>query len=366
MSYETDIFRETDMEAIVKLHRKLMPRKKGLNERYLRWKYYENPYIRDPLIIVIRHEGEAVAITGLMGMAWGMTSEQAAQVIPQPDDLFVHPDHRRNGLVGMLYARVRSISIDMEFPALIVLSGGGNSNPIAVAKGWTPVRELDRVYLIRGDRPAPIQNRVPGFRFIASKGKGLAKRLGYSSVAPPSDRTVDAEVSEVAHVNSRISVSAVGDVVAMSALASKVNSHNSDRSADFLRWRFANPDRQYRFVYWGDDRLRGYMIVGWAAEDYGHVRIVDHCSENLDIFTDLLAAVTRIPHGDIELMSSTLPEREAAAAFELGFRPDPDHNFRARRFLATPIGNDEAYGAQPPILAAASSWRVDLIDTLQG
>jgi len=363
VSYETDILRESDMDAVVKLHRKLMPRKRGLNERYLRWKYYENPYIGDPLIVVIRYEGEVVAITGLMGMGWSTSPGQTARIVPQPDDLFVHPAHRRKGLVGMLYARVRSLSAEMGFPALVVLSGGGNSNPIAIAKGWTLIRELDRVYLMRGDRPAPIRNRIPGLGFVASKGKGLAKRLGYSTIAPPSDRLLDSEMSEVASTNPRISVSTVGNVEAMSALASAVNSHASDRSVEFLRWRFANPDRQYRFVYWDDDRLRGYMIVGWAAEDHGHVRIVDHCSEDLDIFIDLLAAVIRIQHGTIELMFSTLPEREAAAAYELGFRPDDDRTFRMRRFLATRI---EAGGTESPILTAASSWRVDLIDTLHG
>jgi len=246
---------------------------------------------------------------------------------------------------------------------MINMSSGGASQAISLKRGWVEVRELERAYLIRGDRASPVSARPPAPGPFRAKARGLARRFGYLMAAPPSDQVVDVLVASIPGNNPHVSVSPEADVDAMSSLAATVGSHASDRSAEFLRWRVGNPDRTYRFVYWRDTHLRGYMIVGWSGEHPQRAMVIDHSCEDESVFAELLEAVARIPRGDIELMASTLPERDRNAAHRLGFQPDPEHAFSKRRFFLWPLAPNTEGAA---LRAAASSWRVDLIDTMQG
>jgi len=366
VDYSVETFRDSDLSAAASLHAYLQPRERGANERYLRWKYFENPFIRKPLITVVRYGSEIVAMEGLMGMAWSGGSGEDSEVLPQFDDLIVHPDHRRRGLTTLLFQRSRETSLDQGYRAMISMSGGDVSQSIALTRGWVEVRELKVIYLVRGDRAESIDRRVPRLRPVASQAKSLARRFGYPKLAPPPDRFVDAAMEPILGPNPHVTVSAEADVEAMSALAVTVGRHASVRSADFLRWRLGNPDRNYRFVYWRDTHLRGYLIVGWKPEDRHRAMIIDHCCEDASVFTELLHAVTRIRRCDIELMASTLPHQEADVAHRLGFRRDPECTFGKRRFLLWPLVKNEPQSTDSPILSVAPSWRVDLIDTLQG
>jgi len=366
MEYSLEAFEDDDPSAAVSLHKFLQPRGRGANEQYLRWKYFENPFIENPLITVVRYGGEIVAMTGLMGMSWHAFPGRESTIVPQIDDLIIHPDHRRKGLTALMFRGVIGASLSQGYPAMISLSGGAVSNALASTKGWTEIRELERVYLVRSTPEISLSERIPGARRVKSKAMGIARRFGYWMVAPPPARFVDAAIEPIPGNDSRISVSANADLPAMSALAATTNRHASARSVDAFRWRLGNPDRTYRFVYWRDTRLRGYMILGWTGENRQRAMIIDYCCETDSVFAEMLNAVARIRSDVVELMSSTLPQEHADVAYRLGFRPDHEHIFGKRQFFAYPLEKSGPGPDDSSFVALARTWRVDLMDTLQG
>ena len=63
------------------------------------------------------------------------------------------------------------------------------------------------------------------------------------------------------------------------------------RDETFFAWRFGNPLRNYRFLYAGRERLRGYIVLQqWWGASGDRVNIVDWEGESDQIRAELLSA----------------------------------------------------------------------------
>ena len=68
------------------------------------------------------------------------------------------------------------------------------------------------------------------------------------------------------------------------------------RDADYLAWRFGNPLHDYRFLFWDDGGLQGYLVLQRYVSDRadrGCVNIVDWEASSEAIRTGLLTAALR-------------------------------------------------------------------------
>lgn len=103
--------------------------------------------------------------------------------------------------------------------------------------------------------------------------------------------------------------------------------HVKDKT--YFSWRFYNPLRCYRFLFWEDNRLEGYLVLqknmsGFA--DRRILRIVDWEASSRTVFADLLQAALKIgKFSEIEAWTATLPsemrsllEREGFKTYEQG------------------------------------------------
>jgi len=83
---------------VVELARHLWSPDPRLNERYLDWKYHQNPYIRDPLIYLAFVGDELVGMRGAFGSLWEVGNPAEFFALPYADDLVIDPAFRRQGL----------------------------------------------------------------------------------------------------------------------------------------------------------------------------------------------------------------------------------------------------------------------------
>ena len=68
------------------------------------------------------------------------------------------------------------------------------------------------------------------------------------------------------------------------------------RNAEYFAWRFRNPLHEYRFLFWDDDGLRGYLVMQRYLSEYVDnwlVNIVDWEASDDRIRRHLLEAVRR-------------------------------------------------------------------------
>jgi len=96
--------------------------------------------------------------------------------------------------------------------------------------------------------------------------------------------------------------------------------HTRDRG--YFGWRFQNPLSLYRFLFWEDARLEGYLVLQSPvrAVDRAWVNIVDWEATDSQVRADLLqAAIGWGGFGDLVIWSATLPHEAKQTLRDFGF-----------------------------------------------
>jgi GNAT superfamily N-acetyltransferase len=370
MDYTVTEYRDEDRGQVTRLHAQLINKGWRRSQSYLRWKYEENPFITQPLLFVVRYGKQVVGLRGLVGTSWQLGPKQGAIVLPHADDLIIHPDHRNRGLFLLLNDATATAAKDRGFGVMVSLSGGDVTQKISLLAGWKALGELQRLYL--GPAQQPSGQRDPGRSVLTRMDyrlKALARGLGFSPGAHLQNRRADRVFQRiVASTNDRITGSREADPPAMSALAESAEpqKYRGTRTETFLRWRLGNPDRTYRFLYWHDSRLRGYLVLSLSGTAGSPVMVADYAVEHPEILSDLFDGLKKSNTTEYSLMGSTLPEDHLTCAEAAGFVPDPTFlKDQRRRFLYFPL-NPSA--VPEPFSKETESdpalWRVSLLDTM--
>ena len=127
-------------------------------------------------------------------------------------------------------------------------------------------------------------------------------------------------------LNGRICVEQTPRPGAMAALVAHLGSDGRLRHARgeaFFAWRFADPFRTFRFLYWDDGALQGYLILSAHLPASGRrdIEIVDWEATNAEVKDALLRAAIGWGRFDtLTIWSATLAEETRAMLRDAGFR----------------------------------------------
>ena len=97
------------------------------------------------------------------------------------------------------------------------------------------------------------------------------------------------------------------------------------RDREYLGWRFANPLSDFRFLYWGDTRIDGYLVLARRASDLGafdRVYVADLEGADESVRAGLLrAAIERGRFPVLAVWSGTLGDKALQTLSGQGFVP---------------------------------------------
>lgn len=261
---------------LVQLQTHLWSGELALNDAYFRWKYEENPYLREPLVHLALCDGQVVGMRGMCGSLWQVGAPPETFVAPYADDLVVAPEHRNQGLFTRIMRTAldelagRGLDYVFNLSASRVTSLGSLATGWKSAGGVGPVcRRSQRDVVRRGVRTALARTRrfvsTPLFAPVDRRGlfarldRAAARLRKYGGVSLSRDARPEA----------------MANLVARLPLDGRIR---HVRDATYFAWRFRNPLREYRFLYAGDDRLDGYMILQCRRGGHGsslRVSVVD-------------------------------------------------------------------------------------------
>ncbi len=358
MEYTVTEALDDDLDEIAVLQAALINTAPRQSRRYLEWKYGQNPFISTPLLFVVRHSDQIVAVRGLYGTRWNLGPERETTVLPHADDLLIREEHRNRGLFLLLHRAMVRSAREKGFEAILSLTGLETTQELSLACGYRELEDLDAV-----QRPATSDASM------LRRGEGRVLRKlrtrGFFSSAFGRGATVNGVCRQMIATarNPRIDVSSSADLAAMSTLAAAPVSDRigADRSEDFLRWRLANPDHIYRFLEWRDSALRGYLVLSWDVMRPGRVTVADVVAENDTVFAELLAALVAVPDIDYAMMSTTLGSTRLQIAKRAGFTVDrAGSTDQRRRFLYFPVTSDSLV----PDESMERPWRVSELDLM--
>jgi GNAT superfamily N-acetyltransferase len=351
---------------VARLQRLLWSSDAATNLRYLEWKYHQNPYVQPPLIYLARAAGQVVGMRGFMGSRWRVGSETV--MLPIAGDLVIEPAHRDRGALSLLMGAALEDLAEQGYPYVINLSAQTVTLIASLAAGWRSVGSPGILSRAAGAAGAvrSLLPKVGPLRPINQKLAKLGRLLGAPSLRRPFAR-LDRTARRRPH--SRISLKDAprpGEMAELAGRSPDPRSIRHVRDEAFFAWRFRNPRAAYRFLFWEDDSLRGYLVlaVGLAYEAdhfYPKVRLVDCEATDADIESELLeAAMTWGRFGLIETWAAGLSAHAMASLERRGFRlanPPPSMRDPGVNLLVRPTRSSTA--AADWVLGGASLLDLD-------
>ncbi|TAK51504.1 MAG: hypothetical protein EPO25_16235 [Gammaproteobacteria bacterium] len=306
-----------------------------LNEAYLEWKHLWNPYTREPLIYLAVARGQVVGMRGFFGARWFVGTPPRPVLLPCAGDLIIAQEHRNRGLVAEIMKFALADLALRGFDYTISLSAGSVTLLSQIATGWRSIGSL-RVL----ERAAASPARTSALRVMANRWPlvaGLYRQLRDTAKAKdprnrksPSPRQFECLDQMNARLGRRlngcITIEPRARPQEMAELVARLVSDTRIRHVqdeEYFEWRFRNPLSHYRFLFWCEPRLEGFLVlrasvVPWRSE----VGIIAWQASSAEVRSALICAAVRLMgRRTLRVWSATLadPEREALVAE--GFRP---------------------------------------------
>lgn len=295
------------------LHQLLAGRTDEVLDRYLTWKFEENPWIRQPLIALVFAGSDLVGMRALMGTRW---SDGAGlnMTLPAAEDLVIDSRHRQRGLFLTIDKALSRMARDQGFASIISCSARNETTQaLQSATGWQHLDTLHATIRSPSQPPGPIGSSELVRRIIGRLARLTQRRPRVESLV--SSRSWPGELALVTEP----------DAEAMAALAQRpAHDLQPRRDAEFYRWRLANPDRHYEYLEWRDTELRGFLVLSRLAPPSRQVRVVDSGAESHEVLGEMIGAVTAAPRLSLAMATHRLP----AQSQQLGFSERPQEFVR--------------------------------------
>jgi GNAT superfamily N-acetyltransferase len=360
-NYEVVPYRPELLEPMVRLYTQVFTRSPQECRDYLDWKYWRNPYLDEPLLFLARDDsGAVVGMRGFYGTCWQFAGQRV--VIPCADDFAIAAAERNKGLMTAIMRTALDSLVRRGFGYTMNASGSELTVLQSLAMGWKslgpmePVARMTRLerarrVIVRAARRASLWRFVPTSMTYPSGSFAELDRRGGEARARAGNVVVESSPRP-------------------EAMAQLVRSNADDRrirhvrDADFFRWRFGNPTREYRFLYYErDGALEGFVALAGYRRSNLQFNIVDVEARDDAVLAELLESACawgRFPAIGAWLTSHSPAARRLLTRY--GFVPI-DRGLRARGMpcvLLKKIGPDENSAID------RAAWDIRLIDSMQG
>ncbi|WP_254525247.1 GNAT family N-acetyltransferase [Natrinema caseinilyticum] len=227
---------------------------------WFRWKFRENPYVDHVPIIVATADGDPIGFRSFF--AQEMSLGGIVRTAFQPCDTMVHPDHRERGV----FARLNERAIERYTagpPSFFFNFPNENSLPGNLASGWQEIGTVPAYY--RPQNPVDaLEERIVEPPAAATDGR--TDEAGPITDARPTDHgrpsnglaeVLEGTITRAHRAGDRLFVdfddergveyygTPPTETLATIYRRSIPDGIHTNRTADFYRWRFANPAHSY-------------------------------------------------------------------------------------------------------------------------
>jgi hypothetical protein len=263
------------------------------NRQYLAWKYRDNSI--GARLWVARDGGEVIGLRGAVGLRWQKGATRLLSL--SPTDAMVRPDRRRQGLFAAMIDAMVAATADVPLVSLSsqIVSSAGDQE-----RGWRVVGSWRLAHRLLPHRREP------------SLATPFAVLDGHAGATLPGPIVIERRPR----------------AAQMAALVARLSAREGRRARlgllrdrRFYRWRYANPLAHYRFVFLGDQRLRGFAVLQLPHRStQARANVVEWEGETpLDKALVLEAAMTWGDFAGLAVWNTHFADDEQAILARLGF-----------------------------------------------
>jgi GNAT superfamily N-acetyltransferase len=372
--YEIVRYRPELREGILRLQTHLWSPDRSLNEAYLAWKHEQNPYRGEPLIYLALCGGEVVGMRGFLATRWEVGSPAETFEALYAGDFAIAPEHRDRGLVSRIMQTAFRELRDGSYPYAINLSAGRVTLLSSLAAGWRSAGLVEPIgrRSLRAAALLRVRGRLSRLPLVGGIAARLAVRA--SGALAPFSRLDRKQARRQGRLGPRITIERAARCEEMAKLVSRLpfdGRIRHVRDERFFAWRFRNPFRNYRFFYWDEGRLEGYLVLQTGRPPLGRVHVVDWEARDEGVRAGLLDAVFacgRYP--ELVAWSAAVPTAARSLLARTGFEP-MDRAKTARGFpcvLVRPIREQqtEDWTVAGRSLVDPADWDLRMIYSMHG
>jgi GNAT superfamily N-acetyltransferase len=293
MEYEIARYRPEFRRGVIDVAQHLVSPDPALNDAWFKWKHEDNPYVRDPVVYVALWNGDVVGMRAFQGARWWLDDSNAAAAWLCACDLVIDPAHRGAKLFRRIMAfALADLAVRDDGPIL-----NWSASPVTYGasrrSGWqlvAPYRPWAR-RTVRARALRAAGEHLRGWPLIwrfADWPAALAMNPRFDALdAAWSKRTRAPAI----HASDKPRPDEMEGLVRRTRTASVQHV----RDAAYYRWRFRNPLATYRFVYWDDPQLEGFLVLQLSRlGDAADVAIVDWAVAKPAILEAMLALVAEV------------------------------------------------------------------------
>ncbi len=337
MKYEIVKYRPEFKSQIAELQTHLWGAGFDMNTAYLEWKHENNPYVDAPLIYVALYGRKVIGMRGFFAAKWKIGDPCETFLCPCAGDLVVAPEHRRRGVFTKIMEVALNDLAEMGYPYIFNFSGNQKTVLGSLKQGWRSAGSLQ-----------PMRRKAEQKR-ISRRMQRYVKKLPFLSSGKGHSPFYFLDKNSAQYggkASPYVSVESTPRPQAMAQLVEGIGTIGRIRHVrdqQYFAWRFQNPRRCYRFLFWEDDNLEGYLVLQMKNEHKmkSSAQIVDWEVTNFQVRADLLQAAIRWGRFDnLNIWSATLSEEANSLLQNTGFEHVDDARSGApesRPFLIRPV-----------------------------
>ena len=332
---------------VVRVQKDLWGENLELNAAYLEWKHLRNPYLSEPLIYLAMYGDHVVGMRSFVGSKWQFGFSRQSAVLLLESDAVVAPEHRNQGLVSLIMEKALKDLAEKGYS--YTLSMG--TRPVVLGSnmklGWRTIGSLDPLGRT-GAQPESLSGTY------AAPGKFALIKTVYRELSAGERRSQPSQFELLDGVRDRcngklddhISMGKNLRIVDVVRLKNKIDCDHRIRHVQdevYYEWRLQNPRSTYRFLFWDDSELEGYLILqSMTFNQDGTVNLVDWCAISDEILGELLEAAIPLMSGQmLALWGGTLTRKERRIFEAANFKPQPQEVMHYPWLAATRPVRDE-------------------------
>ena len=288
----------------------LWSKRPRLNAAYLHWKYESNPYSDRPRIYVATVDDKVVAMRGMYGGHW--ITDDPSREVPCicAGDLVIAPEYRNRSLFTQIMRVSQDDLADAGFEYVFSLSASRVTQLGSLAMGWRSAGTLlTKKWSARRDTRS--RRRIRPVRTISKRWHPFGS---FDSAGHRSSK----------RAASPLSASRTPRPDEMSRLATQLGDGRLRHAKEpqFFAWRFGNPLSEYRFLFWDDPELAGYIVLSSPRSGRrSKISVVDWEACDIDVFRELMATALRWgDFDDVTILTPPLPQKLSDGLTDIGFR----------------------------------------------
>jgi GNAT superfamily N-acetyltransferase len=358
--YEVVPYRPELLEQLIALYNEVFARSPEQCRDYLHWKYWRNPYLDAPLLFLARdRSGSVVGMRGFYGTCWQIGGERV--VIPCADDFAITAAERNKGLMTVIMRTALEALARRGFGYTMNASGSELTVLQSLAMGWKSLGPMEPVVRMTTVERA---RRL----IVRAARRTLSRRFPRRSARNPSGSfaRLDRHGTESAKRERDVVVESSPRPEAMAELVRSLAGDGRIRhvrDADFFRWRYGNPTREYRFLYFErGGALEGFVALAGYARSALPFNIVDIEAQSDTVLAALVESACT--WGNFPAVGAWLASHSPAARTLL-----TRHGFvatdRALRARGMPCVLLKKIGSASSAIEGAA-WDIRLIDSMHG